>query len=223
MSAGELERGYSRAYRDFYRWPSIVRGAAAHREVTAGLRHLAYAAGWKKFEPLWDLVIRARRTTLMLPVLEAILSEFGRRRPGDVAPAGACHRARRRGPPLGRRSWLILRRRKEQPFGASRVTRPATIPIDAGASSGTAGVPTPAASAQGSPPRTREPLELPACTCSPDALDQFDFGPPLALANLTMIPLLHRAGLGATYLTLDEALATGPFRVIEVSDGRSRP
>ena len=30
----------------------------------AGLRHLAYAAGWKKFEPLWDLVIRAKRTAI---------------------------------------------------------------------------------------------------------------------------------------------------------------
>ena len=47
----------------------------------AGLRHLAYAAGWKKFEPLWDVVIRAKRAGAMLPVLEAILSEFGRRRP----------------------------------------------------------------------------------------------------------------------------------------------
>jgi hypothetical protein len=45
----------------------------------AGLRHLAYASGWKKFEPLWDLIIRARRAGAMLPVLEAILSEFGRR------------------------------------------------------------------------------------------------------------------------------------------------
>ena len=45
----------------------------------AGLRHLAYAAGWKKFEPLWDFVIRARRAGTMLPVLETILSEFGRR------------------------------------------------------------------------------------------------------------------------------------------------
>jgi hypothetical protein len=51
-----------------------VRGAAAHGELVAGLRHLAYAAGWKKFEPLWDLVIRARRTGLVLPVLECILS-----------------------------------------------------------------------------------------------------------------------------------------------------
>jgi radical SAM superfamily enzyme YgiQ (UPF0313 family) len=79
MSAAELEDGYWRAYRDFYRWGSIARGAAAHGELVAGLRHFAYAAGWKKFEPLWDAVIRARRASLMLPVLESILSEFGRR------------------------------------------------------------------------------------------------------------------------------------------------
>jgi radical SAM superfamily enzyme YgiQ (UPF0313 family) len=79
MSAEELERGYHWAYREFYRWRSILRGAAAHGEAAAGLRHLAYAAGWKKFEPLWDLVIRAKRTAWMLPALETILSEFGRR------------------------------------------------------------------------------------------------------------------------------------------------
>jgi radical SAM superfamily enzyme YgiQ (UPF0313 family) len=79
MSADELERGYHWAYREFYRWRSILRGAAAHGEAAAGLRHLAYAAGWKKFEPLWDLVIRAKRTAWMLPVLESILGEFGRR------------------------------------------------------------------------------------------------------------------------------------------------
>jgi radical SAM superfamily enzyme YgiQ (UPF0313 family) len=83
MSAEQLEQGYWRAYRDFYRWGSIVRGAAAHEDVAAGLRHLAYAAGWKKFEPLWDLVIRARRAGMMLPVLESILSEFGKR-PAEV-------------------------------------------------------------------------------------------------------------------------------------------
>jgi radical SAM superfamily enzyme YgiQ (UPF0313 family) len=79
MSAGELEQGYRRVYREFYRWRSIARGAAAHRDLRAGLRHAAYAAGWKKFEPLWDVVIRTRRAGVMLPVLEAILAEFGRR------------------------------------------------------------------------------------------------------------------------------------------------
>ena len=79
LSADQLERGYHWAYREFYRWSSIARGASAHDDSLAGLRHFAYAAGWKKFEPLWDFVIRAKRAGMMLPVLETILSEFGRR------------------------------------------------------------------------------------------------------------------------------------------------
>jgi radical SAM superfamily enzyme YgiQ (UPF0313 family) len=81
MSAAQLEHGYNWAYSEFYRWTSIVRGASAHDDAIAGLRHVAYAAGWKRFEPLWDLLIRARRAGTMLPVLETILSEFGRRSP----------------------------------------------------------------------------------------------------------------------------------------------
>jgi len=51
----------------------------AHDDVLSSLRDFVYAAGWKKFEPLWDLVIRAKRAGTMLPVLETILSEFGAR------------------------------------------------------------------------------------------------------------------------------------------------
>jgi hypothetical protein len=36
---------------------------------------LFYAAGWKKFEPLWDLVIRAKRLAMMTPLLEGVLSK----------------------------------------------------------------------------------------------------------------------------------------------------
>ena len=82
MSAHALEQGYWRAYRDFYRWGSILRGAATHHAVLGTLRHIGYAAGWKKFEPLWDVIIRTRRAGMMLPVLEAILTEFGRRAAG---------------------------------------------------------------------------------------------------------------------------------------------
>jgi radical SAM superfamily enzyme YgiQ (UPF0313 family) len=97
MTGDELEQGYWRAYREFYRWASIIRGASAHQSLVGGVRHAAYAAGWKKFEPLWDLVIRAKRAGSMLPVLETILSEFGRRRslrsrqeaPSDLAPLDA--------------------------------------------------------------------------------------------------------------------------------------
>jgi radical SAM superfamily enzyme YgiQ (UPF0313 family) len=86
MSEEQLESGYWRAYRDFYRWGSILRGAATKPTVTGRVRHAAYAAGWKKFEPLWDLVIRAKRIARMRPVLESVLSAFGSRRP-DPPPA----------------------------------------------------------------------------------------------------------------------------------------
>jgi radical SAM superfamily enzyme YgiQ (UPF0313 family) len=79
LSPSELERGYWRAYRDFYRWGSIVRGASTKAAWGDRLRHVAYAGGWKKFEPAWDLVIRARRASTMLPVLETVLAAFGRR------------------------------------------------------------------------------------------------------------------------------------------------
>jgi radical SAM superfamily enzyme YgiQ (UPF0313 family) len=87
LSADQLERGYHWAYREFYRWRSIARGAAAHDDWIAGLRHFAYSAGWKKFEPLWDVVIRAKRAGMMLPVLETILSEFGRRSSAAETPS----------------------------------------------------------------------------------------------------------------------------------------
>ncbi len=77
MSAEALEKGYWRAYRDFYRWGSILRGAWSKPTLSGGLRHAAYAAGWKKFEPLWDWIIRLKRVGGALPILEAVLSGFG--------------------------------------------------------------------------------------------------------------------------------------------------
>jgi radical SAM superfamily enzyme YgiQ (UPF0313 family) len=73
-----LEAGYWQAYRDFYRWGAIFKGAATKADLTGRLRHVAYAGGWKKFELMWDWVIRAKRVTHLLPMLEAVLSGFGR-------------------------------------------------------------------------------------------------------------------------------------------------
>ena len=78
MSAEALESGYWRAYRDFYRWGSILRGAMSKDHPVSALRHFGYAAGWKKFEPLWDCAIRTRQVLRMRPVLEQILRGFGR-------------------------------------------------------------------------------------------------------------------------------------------------
>jgi hypothetical protein len=77
MTPLQLEEGYWRAYRDFYSWGAILRGAATKPDLAGSLRHLAYAVGWKKCEPVWDLLIRARRVGRALPILERVLSGEG--------------------------------------------------------------------------------------------------------------------------------------------------
>jgi radical SAM superfamily enzyme YgiQ (UPF0313 family) len=77
MTPAELESGYARAYRDFYRWPTIARSALGQPSTRQMLRHLAYAGGWKRLEPMWDTLIRLRRVNAMLPLLEATLAAFG--------------------------------------------------------------------------------------------------------------------------------------------------
>ncbi len=77
MKPQELEDGYWRAYKNFYEWSSILKGAWSHEHLFDKVRHVAYAGGWKKIEPFWDWVIRAKRVTHLLPVLESVLSGFG--------------------------------------------------------------------------------------------------------------------------------------------------
>ena len=86
LTPDALKSGYDRAYRDFYRWGGIAHAALSHDSAKHRAKHFFYAAGWKKFEPLWDLVIKARRLGVMTPALEAVLSRVTRR--GD-APASA--------------------------------------------------------------------------------------------------------------------------------------
>ena len=87
MSPERLEEGYWWAYREFYRWSSIWRGAATKESLIGGARHLTYAVGWKKLEPMWDLAIRTRRVAGLRPMLEAVLTGFGRYGPRRTAPA----------------------------------------------------------------------------------------------------------------------------------------
>lgn len=78
LTATELETGYWHAYEQCYTWRNIARGALTKETWLGTVRHAAYAAGWKKFEPLWDFIIRTKKAAHMLPVLESILSGFGR-------------------------------------------------------------------------------------------------------------------------------------------------
>jgi radical SAM superfamily enzyme YgiQ (UPF0313 family) len=74
MTPETLQAGYYRAYQEFYRWGSIFKGAFAKSSAGRILRHLAYAGGWKKIEPFWDMVIRVGQVSRFLPVLERVLS-----------------------------------------------------------------------------------------------------------------------------------------------------
>lgn len=78
LSPEALKAGYDGAYRAFYSWSNIARGALAHPSAKHRTKHFFYAAGWKKFEPLWDIAINARRLDAMTPLLEAVLSKVTR-------------------------------------------------------------------------------------------------------------------------------------------------
>ena len=93
-----LERGYNWAYREFYRWSSIARASRSHGSLKHQAKHFFYAAGWKKFEPLWDVVIRAKQLHAMTPLLEGVLSEVKtpvKHPPRQDESAGAARQAAR--------------------------------------------------------------------------------------------------------------------------------
>lgn len=74
ISPERLEAGYLRAYKEFYSWNSIFRSAWVKSDWHDRFRHLAYAGGWKKMEPVWDRIIRAHRLATVMPVLESVLN-----------------------------------------------------------------------------------------------------------------------------------------------------
>ena len=83
LDAATLQRGYDRAYRDFYSWRNVWRASSRHDSWKDRLRHFTYAGGWKKFEPLWNFLIKTGGLNRMLPLLESILSTETGRKEGD--------------------------------------------------------------------------------------------------------------------------------------------
>jgi len=85
LSAAELKNGYDWAYRSFYSWRNITRASLGHDTFKHQVKHFAYAGGWKKFEPMWNFLIKSEGLNKMLPLLEAILSKVNRsgKRPQD--------------------------------------------------------------------------------------------------------------------------------------------
>lgn len=74
ISASELEAGYNWSYNEFYKWSNIFKASLKHDTTKHKLKHLFYTGGWKKFEPLWNFMIKTEGLNKMLPLLENILS-----------------------------------------------------------------------------------------------------------------------------------------------------
>ncbi len=76
LSAQELKNGYDQAYKEFYSWKNIFKAGLSHDSAKHCAKHLFYTGGWKKFEPLWNYIIKTKHLNKMLPILELLLSEI---------------------------------------------------------------------------------------------------------------------------------------------------
>ena len=75
LTEDELRNGYNWAYKEFYKWSNIFEASFKHESNKHKLKHLLYSGGWKKFEPLWNFLIKTKNLNSMLPLLESILSK----------------------------------------------------------------------------------------------------------------------------------------------------
>ncbi len=73
LSIQELEQGYNYAYKEFYKWKSIFKNARAHKSLKSTLKKFAYTAAWKKFEPVWNFLIKTKSLKYIRPLLEKVL------------------------------------------------------------------------------------------------------------------------------------------------------
>jgi len=87
LSAEELKEGYDWAYRSFYNWINIWKASWQHDNLKQTIKHFTYAGGWKKFESLWNFIIKTKGLNNMLPLLESILSKVDGGKNKSVAPS----------------------------------------------------------------------------------------------------------------------------------------
>jgi radical SAM superfamily enzyme YgiQ (UPF0313 family) len=87
LTPQQLKTGYDWAYRSFYSWSNICKASWQHDKLKHIIKHFAYAGGWKKFEPLWNFMIKTRGLNKMLPLLETILSKVNKDKKESAGPA----------------------------------------------------------------------------------------------------------------------------------------
>lgn len=79
LTADELKTGYNWAYKEFYSWSNIIKSSINHDSDMHKLKHFIYSGGWKKFEPVWNFLIKTKNLNNMLPILESILTKVNPR------------------------------------------------------------------------------------------------------------------------------------------------
>lgn len=79
LTADELKNGYNWAYKEFYSWTNIIKSSINHESHRHKLKHFIYTGGWKKFEPVWNFIIKTKSLNNMLPILESILTKVNPR------------------------------------------------------------------------------------------------------------------------------------------------
>ena len=75
LTADELKNGYDWAYKEFYSWSNILKASLNHDSHKHKLKHFFYSGGWKKFELVWNFMIKTKNLNGMLPILESILAK----------------------------------------------------------------------------------------------------------------------------------------------------
>jgi radical SAM superfamily enzyme YgiQ (UPF0313 family) len=75
LSAKELTDGYWWAYKEFYKWSNIFDASMQHDLFQHKLKHFCYAGGWKKFESIWNFLIKTKNLNNTLPLLEGVLAK----------------------------------------------------------------------------------------------------------------------------------------------------
>jgi len=86
LTADELKEGYDWAYKSFYSWSNIYKASMQHDNLRHVIKHFTYAGGWKKFEPLWNFIIKTQGLNKMLPLLETILSKVNKKQQQPLTP-----------------------------------------------------------------------------------------------------------------------------------------
>ncbi|MCE5279317.1 MAG: hypothetical protein ABFD92_09125 [Planctomycetaceae bacterium] len=78
MSPEALERGFNWINTQFGTWSSIWRAAATKPNLPDRLRHLLFSSGLRQWKRVWAWMARHRCLHRLVPLLESVLSAFGR-------------------------------------------------------------------------------------------------------------------------------------------------